>query len=201
MPERDWQRDWELCENKIEAVWAFYRLRRDPYDDRKPWAELSDFFAFAREALPYWLQRVRELEADIAWLLQEYGESEELMSEDAVELKERCRVLKERDELRERVAKLEAVAEAARLLLSTCDLVECFPKDDRFSRCHRDDCPMERLEKALATLDEEGCYSARAALPDSGTTGGSRNLLQTRDVVPLNVGVNMPRRGNVLGSG
>jgi hypothetical protein len=65
MPERDWQRDWELCENKIEAVWAFYRLRRDPYDDRKPWAELSDFFAFAREALPYWLQRVRELEEDV----------------------------------------------------------------------------------------------------------------------------------------
>lgn len=57
-----------------------------------------------------------ELRADIAFLMQEYGESIEPMSKDAVELKERCRVLKERDELRKRVAKLEAVAEAARKL-------------------------------------------------------------------------------------
>jgi hypothetical protein len=75
---------------------------------------------------------VRELEADIAWLLQEYGESEEPMSEDAMELKERCRVLKERDELRAQVEKLEAVAEAAREVIRKAGY-ELQLKDDGYS--------------------------------------------------------------------
>ncbi|MGB9792813.1 MAG: hypothetical protein ACPLTR_09605 [Thermacetogeniaceae bacterium] len=102
MPERDWAKDWELCQRATLGPWRaeVYAQRVMPYICEHVNSADAHFIAEAREALPYWLQRVRELEADIAWLMQEYGESEEPMSQDALELKERCLILKERDELR-----------------------------------------------------------------------------------------------------
>lgn len=73
MPERDWAKDWELCQRLSRTPWQL--------DDRTIWykgyaiwhpllvgsrctdADLR-FIIEAREALPYWLQRVRELEEE-----------------------------------------------------------------------------------------------------------------------------------------
>jgi hypothetical protein len=126
MPERDWQKDWEMCRKVASKPWTIQRQRIvSPFLDASeeivsigpieaactcgdPRAasflvvdeDIARFVAQAHPALSYWLQRVRELEADIAWLLNEYGESNEPMSQDALGLKKRCLILKERDELR-----------------------------------------------------------------------------------------------------
>jgi predicted nuclease with TOPRIM domain len=71
-----------------------------------------------------------ELRADIAFLMQEYGESNEPMSKDAVELKERCHILKERDELRARVEELEKQLEiAAREITKAHEEYDMCPSD------------------------------------------------------------------------
>lgn len=91
MPERDWSQDWETCEWATPGPWEWdlHRSRlvqkvenknplRDYYGDydiidvfRAPPASLNirskndaKFIAESREALPYWLQRVRELEEE-----------------------------------------------------------------------------------------------------------------------------------------
>lgn len=69
MSKRDWRADWYECQDRIEAVYAFRRLHNEPYDTYVPTAELKAFFEFAKEALPYWLDRARELEAENADLL------------------------------------------------------------------------------------------------------------------------------------
>ena len=84
--ERDWQKDWELCEKATSGRWRVKvgemdslcsipvgrsgRLDAEVYvclgtsavadavDD-------AEFIAAAHQALPYWLQRVRELEAEV----------------------------------------------------------------------------------------------------------------------------------------
>lgn len=90
--------------------------------------------------------RVRELEAK--WLAE---------TEEKIRLRySKTQLEEENANLRRRLEKLEAVAEAARLLLSTCALVECFPKDDRFSRCLEDDCPEKQLKKALSAIEGGG---------------------------------------------
>lgn len=85
MGERDWQKDWQMCEKATPAPWLYAGQRRfDPARWSKGgftlhcvtvehpngrWeavftktAEDAHFIAQAREALPYWLQRVKELE-------------------------------------------------------------------------------------------------------------------------------------------
>lgn len=57
------------------------------------------------------LDEIERLRADLAFLQQEYGDSDEPMTEDAEELKERCQVLKERDELRAQVATMKSLLE------------------------------------------------------------------------------------------
>lgn len=128
MPERDWEKDWKLCEQRYSRPedWLVATIYNSEGKiiSSKVYLPNARLVMEAREALSYWLQRVRELE-------------------------------KECSELRARVSKLEAVAEAVRWYFSTCDHVECFPKDDKFYRCHTEDsCSMERLEKALAALEE-----------------------------------------------
>lgn len=67
MSERDWLRDWELVAHADPGPW------RDVIDEvfagwwifSSKGAETVQFIAEAREALPYWLQRVRELERAI----------------------------------------------------------------------------------------------------------------------------------------
>lgn len=62
MPERDWQKDWELCEK------AKYTNVQDGNGALIPFMQVPALNAYhmqlmreALEALPYWLQRIREL--------------------------------------------------------------------------------------------------------------------------------------------
>lgn len=69
-PARDWAKDWEICERATPGPWK----HEDRFYIRVPgvlqslavlnWDEERNgrFIAEAREALPYWLQRVKELE-------------------------------------------------------------------------------------------------------------------------------------------
>lgn len=91
MPERDWAKDWELCEKATPGPWYVKILYHEPpYEEfikgidiiakgeddveyiitRMDWSnppvENALFITEARDALPYWLQRVRELEAQVA---------------------------------------------------------------------------------------------------------------------------------------
>jgi len=60
MTERDWQKDWEMCQRATSGKWeeggTWYGVRM------VAWKEDAEFIAAAREALPFWLQRVREVE-------------------------------------------------------------------------------------------------------------------------------------------
>lgn len=78
MSERDWQKDWEMCERATFGKWEMVSANcpEGPYMIRMPypkggtwygvrmiaWKKDAEFIAEAREALPYWLQRVWELE-------------------------------------------------------------------------------------------------------------------------------------------
>lgn len=63
MPERDWQKDWELCMKATPGPWKaeVFAQRVMPYICEHVIGVNARFIAEAREALPYWLQRVREL--------------------------------------------------------------------------------------------------------------------------------------------
>lgn len=132
MPKRDWSKDWEVCERATPGPW--YAIPHPEYKhgnwrvDTRPdvphanfgqlaymSAENAQFVAEAREGWPAALEerarlakRVQELEEDITFLTQEYGNSNEPMTQDALELKKRCRILEERARLAERVRELEA---------------------------------------------------------------------------------------------
>ncbi len=87
MSERNWRKDWELPQKVTPGPWKV-KFSEYPYligiydcgvitHDSKPivWMERCraneqlrydlEFIAESREALPYWLQRVRELEAQV----------------------------------------------------------------------------------------------------------------------------------------
>jgi hypothetical protein len=81
MSDRDWERDWEWCERATPGKWEVVAVNSEgPYLIRMPypkggtwygvrmiaWKEDAEFIAAAHEALPYWLQRVRELEQDLS---------------------------------------------------------------------------------------------------------------------------------------
>jgi hypothetical protein len=61
---RDWQKDWELCQAATPGPWRaeVYAQRIMPYICEHVNAADARFIAEAREAIPYWLQRVRKLE-------------------------------------------------------------------------------------------------------------------------------------------
>lgn len=92
-PERDWAKDWELCEKATPGPWyaiphpeytsASWRVDTNP---NASWAgfgqlaymseENARFVAEARDALPYWLKWVRKLTAcleDILWVCRDAG--------------------------------------------------------------------------------------------------------------------------------
>ena len=97
MTERDWQKDWEMCQRAIPGPWRWvyykwtdiyalvgprdetilddgsYRGEYDSPGERliTPDDPTGQFIAEAREALPHWLQRARELEATLVevWCL------------------------------------------------------------------------------------------------------------------------------------
>lgn len=91
MPERDWQKDWEMCRKVASKPWTIQRQRIvSPFLDASeeivsigpieaactcgdPRAasflvvdeDIARFVAQAHPALSYWLQRVQELEEDV----------------------------------------------------------------------------------------------------------------------------------------
>lgn len=80
MSERNWEKDWELCQKASPSPWRV--VGKDSWKLKGfPQVEINTpeghyfpvnfecdaiFIAEARDALPYWLQRVRELEAQVA---------------------------------------------------------------------------------------------------------------------------------------
>ncbi len=77
MSNRDWQKDWKTCQYGIPGPWFYHVPGRDgewagyvysgATGERVAYDVSFDdgmFIAEAREALPYWLQRVRELEEE-----------------------------------------------------------------------------------------------------------------------------------------
>lgn len=74
MSERDWQKDWKMCQYGTPTPWRYHVPGQDgewagyvyssTTGERVAYDVLFDdgmFIAEAREALPYWLQQVREL--------------------------------------------------------------------------------------------------------------------------------------------
>jgi len=86
---RDWQKDWEMCQKATPEPWEYDGMHNEIVTPREDnyWLIISEcrsapdqeyqcdkfghqydanfaFIAEARQALPYWLQRVRELEEE-----------------------------------------------------------------------------------------------------------------------------------------
>lgn len=83
MNKRSWLNDWEICQKATPGKWEVVAANSEgPYLIRMPfpkggtwygirqiaWKKDAEFIAMAREALPYWLKRVEELEYAIAEL-------------------------------------------------------------------------------------------------------------------------------------
>lgn len=171
MQKRDWQADWELCEKATPGPWIWedweedngpnrYTLTAPPetrpdYPGLFPWLRnylIADeehgiseadrkFIAEAREALPYWLARVRELEEDVIELEADVG-SVLVRLEEA---EERIRQLEAEN------ARLKAVAEAAREYLR---IAHEWQGDYDSVWCEALDNADRRLAEALAALEE-----------------------------------------------
>lgn len=71
MPERDWEKDWKLHQEVVRGPWRIEQSndgRCYVASSTGFWIDVgysprtARFIAEAREALPYWLQRVKELE-------------------------------------------------------------------------------------------------------------------------------------------
>ncbi len=92
---------------------------------REGWpVALEERAKLEKQVRKLWQERA-ELRADIAWLMNEYGESDEPMSQDALELKKRCLVLKERDELRkERDELLQRIREYEEIIRESTEHVQ-----------------------------------------------------------------------------
>jgi len=163
MDNRNWQKDWELCQKATPGPWLESELGEM---GMLIWD--AKFTAAAREALPYWLKRVQELEAQVEWCkwAEECPKSKHGLLQRVQMLESQVAVLREalehckeafdwtyfQEELEainkalsttagqsflERVEKLEAVAKAARKF---------------FYNNQYGDADIE-LEKALAALE------------------------------------------------
>ncbi|BCV23316.1 hypothetical protein [Gelria sp. Kuro-4] len=146
MPERDWQKDWELCEKADPEPWyaEVYAQRVMPYICEHATPGNVRFIAEARSALPYWLQRVRELE--VKWLAE---------TEEKIRLRyTKTQLEEENAKLRQRVRKLEAQVAAMREALEGLMYSDGhFRGECSAFRCHP---TCEKARKALAALEEEG---------------------------------------------
>ena len=96
------------------------------------------------------LERIQKLEAenarlreDMAFLQQEYRDSEEPMTQDALELKARLKILQERDELRAENRRLRSAIESA------SDNLSLALADESMDREAWIELALEELEKAL----------------------------------------------------
>lgn len=195
MPERDWQKDWEICQQASPEPWEAceaedgcglvwsgdFPVATTNTDNEVEGIKSSkerklrdaEFIAAAREALPYWLERVKELEemlqgcllaanyalqrtdsAREEWQIMHWKSPipykiEELS--DAVTLLERLasrvRILEEENR------RLKTMAEAARSYLKNCVGNEC-DDEGMYDLCEVT-CPLEDLRETLAVLEEE----------------------------------------------
>lgn len=124
--QRDWQADWERCERATPDKWEVVVANNEgPYLIRMPypkggtwygvrmiaWKEDAEFIAEAREALPYWLQRMRELEAESKKYHSNWLKALREATERNVEI---TLLENELKQLREENRRLKAVAEAAK---------------------------------------------------------------------------------------
>jgi hypothetical protein len=111
---RDWQADWEMCEKASPGPWEV--LKDAGKVDRISWEieiltdgkkELEtrqdmEFCAMAREALPYWLQRCKELESELCLAKDDFEDEIRRLGDNVVQkanseqnLLERCKELEE----------------------------------------------------------------------------------------------------------
>lgn len=97
------------------------------------------------------LDELEQLRSDIAFLKQEYGESDDPMTTDAMELKERYRVLMERDELRAQVAVMKSLLEEMLpgVMYYSC-LYDKDPEADRWWHCCDWSEMVPRIRQALS---------------------------------------------------
>ena len=133
MSERDWQTDWELI-NKP------FPIPHYPDGTLRP-----DYFSSVqsiRQALKFWLQRVRGLEDVLKDVQRIVGRALEDVMQEKTAAERRVR------ELEEKTRKLEAVARAAREVYKQWTATTGYlpPKSG----------PVQRLFKALAVLEGEG---------------------------------------------
>jgi len=159
MPERDWQADWELCQQAdlrsmkevlYEIVQKLERTEHSGHwyvlkDETPKCLENARFLYEACSGWPAALEerarleaRVRELEARIKSLEDGLFYQAEVASK-----------------LEEENRRLKALAEAAREFLHKCSFDECSPCADPSDwRMCAEACPVEKLREALAALEE-----------------------------------------------
>jgi len=136
---RNWQKDWELCEKATPGPWDTHD--GDIFDDGLRVFEESDggtvasqlyeedaqFIAEAREALPYWLTKYRELEKESAAIREAVKYLLPYLQRDFPWCENQCRAFRVEQQalsstagkaLLDRLAKAEAVVEAAK---DTCE--------------------------------------------------------------------------------
>lgn len=103
---RDLKADLRLCEGLSPGPWGNGVIHEKAVVMNPKGKSIPDsgadalFITEAREGWPEAIRRAMDAEADLAFLQEAYGDSDEPMTKDALELKARCKVLKERDELR-----------------------------------------------------------------------------------------------------
>lgn len=137
------------------------KKERDLQADLELYGKINQEFA---EALPYWLRRVQELEAQVAamreiiesarddLLLIDGSSDPESLIDDALEKLENALSTTAGKEMLERVKKLEAVAEALREYYANCtDYGECETLNGEVN-CLRN-CPKDKIKQALVALD------------------------------------------------
>jgi hypothetical protein len=177
---RDWQRDMETCQKASPGPWrpgddgriycskgyyvaTIYKLLTPDglADDVATTNANMQLIAEAREALPYWLERVRELEAQVAVMrdallnINELGNCDKCgqtyVLYDTADAKHKALSTTAGRELLERVKKLEAVAEAAQEFLDTISLAERTGADVIMPPVQWQ--ALYKLREALAALD------------------------------------------------
>jgi aspartyl/asparaginyl beta-hydroxylase (cupin superfamily) len=121
---------------KCIAETAVWYPRNTAEDDTN-----AQFIAEAREALPYWLERVRKLEAQVLELKQELEIYRNLYKKDM-------------QDASNKIQRLEAVAEAAKAALSLLHCEKEFPEDlcIRVGNVVRYERVVQGLEQALTGL-------------------------------------------------
>lgn len=172
MPERNWEKDWEICKKATPGPW--YAIPHPEYKNASwrvdtspdvPWASFGQlaymseedarFVAEAREALPYYLQRVQELEAQCAIMRKHVKEAIDFLNYGDLAIAKECLNDALSDNvgrtLQEKIEKLEAVVEAVKSFREQCNrYITC----RNLKNCTAE-CLFVRACKALETLEKE----------------------------------------------